>query len=224
MSVNVKLARRRKAQRSTGSTSPEWYEVRRVIPDAFRKWEQKTRTSKKEWKWQRGIAEHALSESQRNRSHFSMKRWESEKLSCWSMTAEGLRAMLPLTALFRERLASGEHVAGQWKKLDCDEELGLLHGMYGSMEAEFEVQRTIKEGGADRIFCCLLNKVIGPIKVHVDNKGIIDRLWRGERKCVDPKAGDADLWIKIWEELHLLAQKDISVEVEHVKAHRTKKE
>ena len=27
----------------------------------------------------------------------------------------------------------------------------------------------------------------------------------GEEKenCTDPKAGDADLWIKIWEELHL---------------------
>ena len=35
-----------------------------------------------------------------------------------------------------------------------------------------------------------------PIKVHVDNKGTIDGLWRGERKCTDPKAGDADLWTK----------------------------
>ena len=29
---------------------------------------------------------------------------------------------------------------------------------------------------------------------------------------------------KIWEELHLLVSKEISVEVEHVKAHRTKKD
>ena len=29
--------------------------------------------------------------------------------------------------------------------LDYDEEMGLLHGMYGSMEAENEVQRTIKK-------------------------------------------------------------------------------
>ena len=67
---------------------------------------------------------------------------------------------------------------------DYDEELGPLHGMYGSMEAEFEVQRTIK-------------------RAHVDNKGITDGLWGGERKCIDPKAGDADLWIEIWEELRL---------------------
>ena len=32
-------------------------------------------------------------------------------------------------------------------------------------------------------------------------------------------AGDADLWIKIWEELHLLTS-----EVEHVNAHRTEKD
>ena len=34
---------------------PEWHEVRREILGAFRKWEQKAKTSKKEWKWQRGI-------------------------------------------------------------------------------------------------------------------------------------------------------------------------
>ena len=33
----------------------------------FRKWEQKAKTSKKEWKWQRGIVAHPLSESQWNR-------------------------------------------------------------------------------------------------------------------------------------------------------------
>ena len=46
---------------------PSWNEVRRRIPEAFRKWEQKERTSKKEWKWQRGMATHPLSESQWNR-------------------------------------------------------------------------------------------------------------------------------------------------------------
>ena len=53
-----------------------------------------------------------------------------------------------------------------------DEELGPLHGMYVRlMEAEFEVQRTIKRAELTA-FLCLLKKVIGPIKVHVDNKGI----------------------------------------------------
>ena len=56
------------------------------------------------------------------------------------------------------------------------------------------------------------------------NKGMIDGLWRGERKCIDPKAGDADMWMNIWEELHLQVSKEIVVEVEHVKAHRTEKD
>ena len=42
-------------------------------------------------------------------------------------------------------------------------------------------------------FLCLLKKVIGPIKLQDDNKGITDGLWRGERKCMDSKAGGADL-------------------------------
>ena len=70
---------------------PERHEIRRSIPDAFRKWEQKARTSKKEWKWQRGIVTHPLSESQWNKGHFSMKKWESEKHKSWSMPAEGFK-------------------------------------------------------------------------------------------------------------------------------------
>ena len=38
-----------------------------------------------------------------------------------------------------------------------------------------------------------------------------------------PRAGDADLW-KNWEEIHELVKRGILVEVEHVKAHCTKKE
>ena len=64
-------------------------------------------------------------------------------------------------------------------------------------------------------------KVIGPIEVHVDIKGTINGSRRGEKECI---AGDADLWIKIWEELHELVKRGILVEVEHVKAHGTKKE
>ena len=57
---------------------PVWCEIRREIPEAFSKWEQKARTSKKEWKWQRGLVAHPLSESQRNRGHFRVKKWESK--------------------------------------------------------------------------------------------------------------------------------------------------
>ena len=57
--------------------------------------------------------------------------------------------MLPLTAPCWVLLASGEHCGWAVLQLDYDEEVGPLHGMYGSMEAELEVQRTIKRAGAD---------------------------------------------------------------------------
>ena len=60
--------------------------------------------------------------------------------------------------------------------------------------------------------------------MHVDNKRIIDGPWRGERECIDPKAGDADLWIKIWKQLHHFVSRNVVVEVEDFKAHRTKKD
>ena len=63
-------------------------------------------------------------------------------------------------------------------QLDYEEEMGPLYGMYGSMEAEFEVQRTIKRPE--------LKKVNGPIKVHVDNKGRFDGLRKGEKGCIKP--------------------------------------
>ena len=63
--VKVKPARKRKeTEKHRLYHCPEWYEVRQEIPEVFRKLEQKARTSKKEWKWQRGIVEHPLSRSQ----------------------------------------------------------------------------------------------------------------------------------------------------------------
>ena len=73
---------------------PERNKVRREIPEAFKKLEQKARTSKKEWKWQRGIVVHPLGESQWNRGHFSLRQWESEMHKRWCMPVEAARAML----------------------------------------------------------------------------------------------------------------------------------
>ena len=71
--------------------SPKMYEVRREIPEVFRKLEQKARTSKKEWKWQRGIVEHPFSGNQWSRGHFK----GTLTAPCWGT------------------MASGEHVVGQ---------------------------------------------------------------------------------------------------------------
>ena len=138
-------------------------------------------------KWQRGIVTHPRNESQWNRGHFSMKKWESEKHKGWGLPAEGFKGHVVTDGSLLD-------MAGKWRA--C----GLT------------------------AFLCLLEKVIGPIKVHVDIKGNIDALWRGERKCVDLKAGDADLWINIWVKLQLLTLMEILVEVGHVKAHRTEKD
>ena len=122
-----------------------------------------------------------------------MRKWESEKHTCWSMPAEG----------FKDHVATDGSLlgnAGKWRacgwavvQLDHDEEMGPVLGMYGSMEAEFEFQRTIKRAELTAFFC-VLRKVSGPIKVQVDNKGIIDGLRKGEKECITPRAGDADLW------------------------------
>ena len=45
-----------------------------------------------------------------------------------------------------------------------------------------------------------------------------------ERECINPRAGDAHLWLNMWEESDSLTARKIAVELEHVKAHRTKKE
>ena len=150
-----------------------------------------------------------------------MKMWESEKHQSWRMQVEGFKGHVATDGSLLGK-------AGKWGacgcavvQLDYDEEMGPLKGMKGSVEAEYEVQRTIKRLEMTA-FLYLLKKVIGPIKVHVDNKGIIHGLRKGEKKGVMPRAGDADLWIKIWAELHGLVERGILVEVEHVKAHRTK--
>ena len=83
--------------------------------------------------------------------------------------------MWPPTALLLGE--TGKWGACGWAvvQLDYAEETGPLHVMYGSMEAEYEVQRTIKRAELTA-FLCFLRKVCGPIKVHEDNKGIIDGL------------------------------------------------
>ena len=153
---------------------PEWHAVRREIPEVFRKLEQKGRTSKKEWKWQRGIVEHPLSGNQWNRGHFSTRKWESQKHKSWGMPAEGLGHVATDGSLLG--------TAGKWGACGwavCSwimmERWVRCMGFCGAMEAEYEVQRTIKRAELTA-FLCLLRKACGPTKVHVDNKGIIDGL------------------------------------------------
>ena len=54
-------------------------------------------------------------------------------------------------------------------------------------------------------------------------KGIIDDLWKGEMRCIGPKAKGANLSILIGEEVRRILQEGSRLEVEHVKVHRSKK-
>ena len=113
------------------------------------------------------------------------------------MPAEGFKGhvSLPLTAPCWERLESGERVVGQWYSCTLMKRRSPLRGMYGSVEVEYEVQRTIKRVELTAVLC-LFRKVCGPIKVHVDNKGIIDGLRMQLRKnkrgaLIHPSLGSA---------------------------------
>ena len=128
---------------------PEWDEVRRGIPEAFRKSEQKARTSKKEWKWQRGIVTHPLCESQWNLGHFSMKQWESEKHRSWGMPAEGNKGHVATGGSLLGAAGKWGAVVGRWCKWI------LKNQDLGTVRAELMA------------FLCLIKKVIGSIKVHV---------------------------------------------------------
>ena len=112
--VNVKPAKKEEGtEKYRVYHCPEWYEVRREIPAVFKKVEQKVRTSKKEWKWQRGIVEHHLSESQWNRGHFTKRKWESEKHESWGMKAEGFKVHVATDGSLLGNAGKWEHVVGQ---------------------------------------------------------------------------------------------------------------
>ena len=132
-----------------------------------------------------------------------MTKWESEKHKSWCMPAEGFKGHVATDGSLLG--SAGKWRACRWAvvQLDYDEEMEPLHGIYGSMEAALEDQRANKRAGLTA-FLCLSKKCLDLSRCMSTTKGIIDGLWRGERECIKTKAGDADLWIKIWEELHRL--------------------
>ena len=139
MKANAKLLTKRTVQKITGFTIVhDGMKSGAKYPRGMQKWEQKATTSKKEWKWQSDIVTYPLSESQRNKSHSSMKQWE------FDLPAEGF-----LSHVATDGFLLG--IAGKWApygssvvQSDFDGELGPVYGMYGTMDAYLEVQRTIK--------------------------------------------------------------------------------
>ena len=68
-----------------------------------------------------------------------------------------------------------------------DEEMRPMHGMYGTLDAELEVRRTIKRAELTA-FLCLLRRAIRPETVHVDKKGIIVRAVERRNEVHWPKS------------------------------------
>ena len=93
--------------------------------------------------------------------------------------------------------------------------MGPMCGMYGTLDADLEVQRTIERVEL-MAFLCLLGKAIGPTIVHVHNKGIIDGLWKCEMRYIGLRAKGADMRILIREELHRAHQEDILVKADEL--------
>ena len=117
-------------------------------------------------------------------------------------------------------------VSGRWSacvwslvQLDHDEEMGSKHGMYGVLDTKLEVQRTIKRAELTA-FLCLLRRIIGPDTEHIDNKGIIDGLWRGAMKCIGSKSEGRRLVDFDLREARRSHQQGVLLEVEHAKAHQ----
>ena len=91
MNTSAKPVTRRKAQKSTGSTTAQNGTNSDGGFQTLSERSKKREPQKKEWKWQRGIVMHPLGESQWNRCHFSVKKWESEMHKSWSIPAEGFK-------------------------------------------------------------------------------------------------------------------------------------
>ena len=101
----------------------------------------------------------------------SVRRWESEKLKSRGMSVEGFPDHVTDGSLLG---VPGRRCACGWSvvQFDHDEEMGPMHGMYGTLYAELEVQRTIKRAEL-KAFLSLL-RGMGRTTAHVDSKGITD--------------------------------------------------
>ena len=82
-----------------------------------------------------------------------MKKWESEKYQSWGTPAEGFKGHVATDCSLLG--AAGKWRASRWAvvQLDYDEEMGPLHGMFGSIKAEYEVQRSIKRAELTALLC-----------------------------------------------------------------------
>ena len=109
------LSQRGRHEQAQALPCPESHEVRRRISEASESGSKKARTSKREWKWQRGVATliHSVKANGAGPlQHEKVGDREAQELVHANSGFQGPRC--PLTALSWRPLGSGELVAGQW--------------------------------------------------------------------------------------------------------------
>ena len=119
---------------------PTWREVTDKIPEEMRKRKRQRRI---------GIGREEKTSypptgNNRRERHLSVRRWQSGKPRSWETAAEGFRDHVAWRCQ-----AGGESVGWSMAQLDHGEEMIQMHGMYATLDFEFEEQRTIKEDRVD---------------------------------------------------------------------------
>ena len=76
---SVEAVTKKKAKKHRSYHCPSRREVADQIPRDLGEMGAKAKTSKKDWKWQRGVTSHPVSEGHWKKSHLTVWRWESEK-------------------------------------------------------------------------------------------------------------------------------------------------
>ena len=85
-----------------------------------------------------------------------MTKWECEKHKSWSVPAEDFKGHVAIDGSLLG--SAGKWGACGWAvlQLDYNEEMVPLHEMYSSMEAAFEVQRTITRSELTAVLCLVV--------------------------------------------------------------------
>ena len=151
MKVNAKHVTRRKVQQRIGCSIAQ-YGTR---PEGISKRPSVSGSKKRKLRRKMEVAK----EYPMEQDHFRVKSRSPRSTREGACQQKDSRPTLPLTVPCGERLASGRACGWAVVQRDFDEEMGPLYGIYGSAEAEFEVQRTIKRAELTA-FSCLLKRVL----------------------------------------------------------------
>ena len=105
----------------------------------------------------------------------------------------------------------GTRAAGRWCSSITKTRWGQCMGCTGRQMQSLRCS-VPSRGQSQRPSYVSLGKLSVLLWRTLTTKGIFDGLWRGEMRCIGPRAKDADLWIMVWEELHRAHQEGTLVE------------